>query len=195
MVEARDFARVRRHASPRSSRAAARFDHLPESSHSLERVRSARDCHHRSALHRHPSLARGSVYPAHRAHRLSSCDRPIRHLASDSLGSATCMQRLRQWLLRHRVSIDERLALVKGDNGSAAVNALGDILPGTTRACSQLFQDPPPLPRGPSLLPADLCLCWGGKSQRSRNLLVSRIARPPSPYPPTGSMTSRQLSA
>ncbi|KAG0664053.1 hypothetical protein C6P46_001914 [Rhodotorula mucilaginosa] len=44
------------------------------------------------------------------------------------------MQRLRQWLLRHRVSIDERLALVKGDNGSAAVNALGDILPGTTLA-------------------------------------------------------------
>lgn len=57
------------------------------------------------------------------------------------------------------------------------------------------FNNPPPLQRGPPLLPADLCFCWGGKSPRSRKLLVSRIARPPSPYLPTGSMTSRQLSA
>lgn len=34
--------------------------------------------------------------------------------------------------------MDERLALVKGDDGSAAVTAQGDILPGTTRAFAAL---------------------------------------------------------
>lgn len=149
-----------------------------------ERVRSAPDDHNRSASEscRGPSI---------------SCSAQLLRsitFASASLGFATCMRRLRQWLLRHGVSIDERLALVKGDGGSAAVTARGDILPGTTRAFAALFKS--------RLCSSDhrfswltLAFAWGGKSQRFRNLLVSRTARPPSPYLPTGSMTSRQLSA
>ncbi|GAA5873040.1 hypothetical protein JCM3774_000321 [Rhodotorula dairenensis] len=44
------------------------------------------------------------------------------------------MDRLQKWLLQHGVSVDQRLALVRRSDSSAAVDALSDILPGTTLA-------------------------------------------------------------
>lgn len=174
-----------------TSRASADTRRCCSSSRSFSHRAATLDCHNRSALHRYTSLAPPRIYILLTG-SVPVID-PSVTFASDFLGVATCMQRLRQWLLRHEVSIDERLALVKGDDGSAAVTALADILPGTTRAFAALSSSP--LQRTTSLLLADLCFCWGGKSQRFRSLLVSRTARPPSPYVPTRSMTSRKLSA
>lgn len=66
------------------------------------------------------------------------------------------MDRLQRWLRQHGIAIDERLVLVRHSDGSAAVEALGDVLPGTTRAS----RPPPPLlPRLRLLAGAEPPLC------------------------------------